>query len=352
MNKFNLRFMLNNARSYAYRPRRNVQYRDWNKQPLNSVNSANSFGGIPAYFRNLTPSKKKNFMILGSLLAGFYAVNLEEVPISHRIRFSFIPHFLIKKIGDISYNSVFQQYGKDIKPENSRDTVKVRKIFNELLKTGLDFERGNEKVQLLRDLDWEVFVIADPGGSFMGPKESYPPNAFIVPNGKVFVFESLIKLCNNGDEDMLATVLAHELSHQLCGHSGESLSKSPLYFLLGITVYAATGLDFGRLLIDFGLKLPASRNMELEADYSGLLIMSQSCYNPNKSWMLWEKMNQFEKKQMGQRQSLEFLSTHPSSTKREQKFKEWLPKAQELYEHNDCSRLKSMSSDMMSYIKF
>ena len=173
MNKFNLRFMLNNARSYAYRPRRNVQYRDWNKQPLNSVNSANSFGGIPAYFRNLTPSKKKNFMILGSLLAGFYVVNLEEVPISHRIRFSFIPHFLIKKIGDISYNSVFQQYGKDIKPENSRDTVKVRKIFNELLKTGLDFERGNEKVQLLRDLDWEVFVIADPGGSFMGPKESY-----------------------------------------------------------------------------------------------------------------------------------------------------------------------------------
>ncbi len=111
---------------------------------------------------------------------------------------------------------------------------------------------------------------------------------------------------------MLATVLAHELSHQLCGHSGESLSKSPLYFLMGLLFTHRSGL--GRLLIVF--KAACSRNMELEADYSGLLIMSQSCYNPNKSWMLWEKMNQFEKKQMGQRQSLEFLSTHPSSTKK------------------------------------
>lgn len=351
MNRLTFRSLLNTARTYSYRPRRNVQYRDWNKQPL-SHTTPNSFGGIPAYFRNLTPNKKKNYMILLSLFGGFYLINLEEVPISHRVRFSFIPHFLIRKIGDISYNSVIQQFGNNIKPANSRDTLKVRKIFNELLQTGLEFERGNEKVQKLRDLDWEVFVIADPPSSFMGPKEGYPPNAFIVPNGKVFVFESLIKLCNNGDEDMLATVLAHELSHQLCGHSGESLSKSPLYFLMGITVYAATGLDFGRLLIDFALKLPASRNMELEADYAGLLIMSQSCYNPNKSWMLWERMNQFEKKQMGQQQSLEFLSTHPSSEKREKKFKEWLPKAQELYEHNDCSRLKSMSKDMMSYIRF
>ncbi|CAI8510018.1 unnamed protein product [Hanseniaspora opuntiae] len=352
MNTSRFRSIFNSARAYAYRPRRTVQYRDWNKQPVNAFNSANSFGGIPSYFKNMTPSKKKNMMVLASLMAGFYLINLEEVPISHRLRFSFIPHSIIKKIGDISYSSVLNEFGKDIKPENSRDTVKVRKIFNELLQTGLNFESGNEKVQKLRDLDWEVFVIADPGGSILSGRKMYPPNAFIVPNGKVFVFESLIRLCNNGDEDMLATVLAHELSHQLCGHSGESLSKSPLYFLLGITVYAATGLDFGRLLIDFGLKLPASRNMELEADYSGLLIMSQSCYNPNKSWKLWEKMNDFEKKQMGNNQNLEFLSTHPSSTKREQKFKEWLPKAQELYEHNDCSRLKSMSSDMMRYIRF
>lgn len=263
-------------------------------------------------------------MVLGALGASFYFYNLETVPLSNRVRFNWIPDSLMTKIGSMTYNSVISQYSAEFAPQYSSDYRLVTKIFNKLLNQAIIQQKEEKGESSLAKLNWEVHVIEN---------RTYPPNAFVVPGGKVFVFSSLLDLCGR-DPDMIATVLGHELSHQLCGHSAEALSKSPLYFAFGIAFYMATGIDGGRMIVDMLMKLPASRNMELEADYAGLLIMSKSCYNPDKSWKLWERMQELEKK--SRNVNIEFLSTHPSSDKRELKFKEWLPVAKQIYASSDC----------------
>jgi predicted Zn-dependent protease len=58
----------------------------------------------------------------------------------------------------------------------------------------------------LEHVDWEVHVIESP-----------EMNAFVIPGGKIFVFTGILPLCR--DEDGLAAVLAHEISHVIAHHT-------------------------------------------------------------------------------------------------------------------------------------
>ncbi|OBA28299.1 hypothetical protein HANVADRAFT_21988 [Hanseniaspora valbyensis NRRL Y-1626] len=319
--------------------RRPNNYRNWdNNSSINSPFSSTPFYQFYSHFK--TTNGKRQLLIFGSLGASFYFYNLETVPLSNRLRFSWIPDSLMVRIGKMSYNSVMSQYSHEFATNFSQDHRLVTSIFNKLLKQAIIQEKEIKGKSSLENLNWEIHVIEN---------KTYAPNAFVVPGGKVFVFSSLLDLCGR-DPDMIATVLGHELSHQLCGHSAESLSKSPLYFALGIAFYMATGLDGGRMIVDMLMQLPASRNMELEADYAGLLIMSKSCYNPDKSWQLWERMQKLEQK--NRNINVEFLSTHPSSDKREMKFKEWLPKARQIYESSDCGNNGFLGDNLMKFYSF
>ncbi|XBW38585.1 hypothetical protein QEN19_004174 [Hanseniaspora menglaensis] len=327
------RFYNSNRRPVSgYPQRRSNNYRGWN-----SSNTTPTMNYL-AHFS--TPKGKKQLLIFGSLGASFYIYNLETVPLSNRLRFSWIPDSLMNRIGGMTYNSVMSQFGREFATKYSSDHRLVSSVFSKLLSQAIVQEKEATGVSSLEKLNWEIHVIEN---------SKYPPNAFVVPGGKVFVFSSLLDLCGR-DVDMIATVLGHELSHQLCGHSAESLSKSPLYFALGIAFYMATGFDGGRMIIDMLMKLPASRSMELEADYAGLLIMSKSCYNPDKSWQLWERMQKLEEK--NRNLNLEFLSTHPSSDKREMKFKEWLPQARQIYESSDCGNSGVIRDNLMKFYNF
>lgn len=52
-----------------------------------------------------------------------------------------------------------------------------------------------------QDTEWEVFVIRDD-----------TKNAFVLPGGKIFVFEGILPVCKN--DDGLASVMGHEIAHQ------------------------------------------------------------------------------------------------------------------------------------------
>ena len=166
-----------------------------------------------------------------------------------------------------------------------------------------------------------------------------PPNAFVLPGGKVFVFSSILGICKN--DDGLATVLSHEFSHQLARHTAENLSKAPIYSIVSALLYTITGADvFNRLILDGLLRMPASRQMETEADYIGLMIMARACYQPDEAVKLWERMAEFERRIKGQGNlNLEFLSTHPASDKRIENMQSWLARARELYAQSNCGPL-------------
>ncbi len=140
-------------------------------------------------------------------------------------------------------------------------------------------------------------------------------NAFVLPGGKVFVYSGILPICRN--DSGLAAVLSHEISHNLCQHAAERMSST---IMIQPIIWGLMYLDFyftgtvgglgsylGSLLLDLGVMRPASRQQESEADYVGLMLMAQSCYDPKEAVGLWERM------ELAQREAPpEWLSTHPS----------------------------------------
>ncbi|VEU19763.1 DEKNAAC100765 [Brettanomyces naardenensis] len=237
----------------------------------------------------------------------------------------------------MSYNSIMAQYNKYILPANSPTSIRVRKVMNRLIfaaehyndpDTGTPenlFE--NMKGRNIPAEDWKIHVIDD----IAMHQES--PNAFVIGDGKVFVFRSILPLCK--DDDGLATVLAHELGHQLADHIGEKLTKSPMYLSLVLLSYSLFGSNnLGNIAVSLGLERPSSRAMETEADYIGLMLMAHACFNPHEAPAFWSRMIEFEKKSGGS--IPEFFSTHPSSERRNETLKELMPKAERSYELGGC----------------
>ncbi|KAH3898937.1 related to Mitochondrial metalloendopeptidase OMA1 [Saccharomycodes ludwigii] len=278
------------------------------------------------------PSSRKYLAIIFGGGGLFYVTHLDEAPVSHRKRFIWLPRILELKIGEYTYNRVLQETGQSLLPANHPLTLKVERIFRRLVDAAISDPQNANVRDLIKDVNWKIHIVNDP---------RMPPNAFVLPGGKVFVFSSILGICQN--DNGLATVLSHEFAHQLARHTAENLSKLPVYTLMGLTLYSITGSSyFNRLILDAAIRMPASRQMETEADYIGLMIMSRACFDPRESVNLWKRMENFEKTQMKGGMPLEFLSTHPSSDRRMENMKEWLPKAISIYEQSDCNAFRNV----------
>lgn len=67
----------------------------------------------------------------------------------------------------------------------------------------------------------------------------------------------------------------------------------------------------GGWLLDTLFGRPMSRKMESEADYIGLLLMAEACYDPREAVRFWRRMERLS----GAANSVEipeWMSTHPS----------------------------------------
>jgi Zn-dependent protease with chaperone function len=267
--------------------------------------------------------------VLGGI---FYVSHLEAAPYSNRRRFMLIWPEIEKYIGDRGYEETMAQFRHYILPDNHPETLRVKKVMKPIIKaSGLDH------------LDWQIHVINDPKS---------PPNAFVLPGGKVFVFSSILPIC--GNDDGLATVLSHETAHQVARHTAENLSKAPFYLALGLVLYTITGSSaLNRLLINGLLQLPASREMEREADYVGLMMMSKACFNPGEAVHLWERMARFEesmsKRSFGRGTIPEFLSTHPSSENRIGFIRQRLGEAYAVKEQAGCDNYSGFLSGFRDF---
>lgn len=111
--------------------------------------------------------------------------------------------------------------------------------------------------------------------------ESGEVNAFALPGGFVYVFRGLLQLVPN--DDALAFVLAHEVSHVTRRHSIRQFEKN-LLLSAGITaVLAGTGASgFGRAadVASALASLSFTRHDEADADENGIRIFAKAGYNP------------------------------------------------------------------------
>ena len=270
---------------------------------------------------------KTTILTVGVAGGGFYVYNLEEVPITGRRRFNVLSAETEKKwLYDQGYNMVLQEFRGKILPENHQYTQLVKRVVERLLPAV--GEIGN-----IAGDNWVVHVIDKPDEK----------NAFVMPGGKVFVFTGILPICQ--DEDGVAAVLGHEIAHNVAHHSAERLSNS---FIVMIAAYL-TAMIFdvsgqtSNAVANLLLSLPNSRTQEAEADHIGLLLMAQSCFDPNAVVSFWQRMTQAEKAEG--RAPPEFMSTHPNSANRVERIRGWLPEADVKYQSSDCGLMRTYAGD-------
>jgi predicted Zn-dependent protease len=156
---------------------------------------------------------------------------------------------------------------------------------------------------------WEVQIVDDDSA-----------NAFALPGGRIGVNKGMFKVAT--DQNQLAVVLGHELSHVVARHGAERVSDNyaAQAAVAAGTIYAGTrGTNAGYaaaalgLGAEVGILLPFSRTQESEADTLGQRYMAQAGFDPRAAVTLWQKMDA-----KGGAKPPVFLSTHPAPGNRAQ----------------------------------
>ena len=149
-----------------------------------------------------------------------------------------------------------------------------------------------------------------------------------MPGGKIAVYTGILDVTKNTNG--LAAVMGHEIAHAVAKHSVERASRSALLNtgtqLFDIfsggklsQVNRVTGMNTVGLLSQIGIMNPFSRKQESEADYLGMIFSSLSGYDIRETKLLWERMKAANKG----KEPPQFISTHPSSSKRIKDLSEW-----------------------------
>jgi predicted Zn-dependent protease len=153
------------------------------------------------------------------------------------------------------------------------------------------------------NIDWEVVVFDED-----------EINAFADPNGKIGVFNGILKVADT--PDALAAVIGHEVAHATQGHVMDRARKNARQEIWAMLGGAATGAgDLFRQGIAIGLGLPFAREQETDADLVGLDYMAKAGFDPRAAVYLWKNMAA-AKAASGRERPPEFLSTHPSDSTR------------------------------------
>ena len=145
-------------------------------------------------------------------------------------------------------------------------------------------------------------------------------NAFAYPNGMIYIHTGLLARMDN--EDQLAAVLAHELTHSTQRHALRAFRryKDQPAILAAVqhTLLKTRGLqEMARYLGITGAMAAISgyaRELEAEADRLGIELMTAAGYNPQEALFLFDHMIT-EIEQEGQEEPF-FFGSHPKVQQR------------------------------------
>ncbi len=231
-----------------------------------------------------------------------------------------------KSLGLQAYREVLQQ--ERPLPADAQESVRVRNVADRLIAVipevsdALAAEHGMQASHIEKTFDWAVSVL-----------QSDQVNAFCLPGGKMAVYTGLLPVAQN--DDAIAVVMGHEISHALLRHGAQRMTRGKLE-QLGQVAGAASGMDQGTLrtvmsAYGFGSALPYARSQETQADELGLMLAAAACFDPQQAIPLWQRM---DSNTAGQAPP-EFASTHPSAGTRIRDLESLMPKAEQ-YRQRFC----------------
>ncbi len=213
-----------------------------------------------------------------------------------------------QKLGAEAYQEIMK---KERKSSNGHRTSILKRVG-----------RNVAKVSHRPDYKWEFNLL-----------DSKTVNAYCLPGGKIAFFDGIMPYCK--DEAGIAVVMGHEIGHATARHGAQRISQGMVAQVgLGVAGLSLKNSKYRNIILAglgagamVGVMLPYSREHEYEADRLGMTYLSKAGYDPEIAVQFWER---FQKLTAGKEGS-DFLSTHPLTSKRLAKMKEFMPEAKRLY---------------------
>lgn len=252
----------------------------------------------------------------------------QKVPLTNRSQLDLVSETQLDSMAGNDYKK-FMDSATVIK--GTPETQMVQRVGERIAcAVGQYFKEQNQSSQL-KNYKWEFNLVKDTEA-----------NAWAMPGGRVAVYSGILPIAK--DENGLAVVMAHEISHVIARHGDERLSQALLVQLGGLTLAEAlhqnTGFTRQLYLAAYGLGttvgvlLPYSRLQESEADHLGLIFMSMAGYDPHAAPGFWSRMIEAQKSPSPP----EFLSTHPGDEQRLKKIEQLMPEAMKYFNKGQCTQ--------------
>jgi len=260
-------------------------------------------------------NRRKFLNYIGCGCCGAMIHGCSTAPITNRRQLKIIPESKLNA-------QAAQIFEKVKEKEKMSDDIKT---LNEIKNIGKRMEKSISEYFYRADIDdpttnfdWEYILIDN----------KKVKNAWCMPGGKIAIYTGILDVTKNTNG--LAAVMGHEIAHAVAKHSVERASRGALLqtgtSLIDIftggklgQINQATGMNTVGLLSQIGIMNPFSRTQESEADYLGMIFSSLSGFDIRETKKLWERMKESNKG----KEPPQFMSTHPSSSKRIKNLKEW-----------------------------
>ena len=268
------------------------------------------FGGRPA--RRLFGAA----LLAGGAAAAWPALARDGVDVGPPSGFSrLVSAEQIEQAATQQYAQMRQQAAQkdELAPDGNAQVVRLRSIAKRIIPYTYEW---NERARQWR---WEVNVI--------GSKQV---NAFCMPGGKIAFYYGILEQLQLNDDEV-AMIMGHEMTHALREHARERMGKTAATrgaIEIGAALFGLG--NGGRYLADMGgqlLTLKFGREDESEADLVGLELAARAGYDPHASVTLWQKMATANKSAPPQ-----WMSTHPSGPTRIRDLEGNIPKVAGLYQ--------------------
>jgi len=262
-------------------------------------------------------NRRKFLEFFGYCSCGLVISSCTNAPITERKQLRLLPESSLNRQAAQLYEKV----------KNKTKLSKDKKQLDEIVDIGTRIEESvssyfesRNKKDPTYNFKWEYILIDN----------DKVKNAWCMPGGKIAVYTGILKITKN--KHGLASVMGHEIAHAVAKHSVERASRA-LALNVGTAIadiftggaisntQRTTGVDVAGMLRTFGIDNPFGRKQETEADYLGLIFSSLAGYDIRESYKVWERMEKANKGQMPP----EWMSTHPSNTRRVQSLKNWIP---------------------------
>ena len=261
--------------------------------------------------------RRKFLQIFIYCACGLMVTSCATAPITERKQLRLIPESTLNRQAAQIYENVKR---KTKLSDDKKQLEEIKEIGSRIEEAvSLYFESINKKDPTY-NFHWEYILVDN----------DKIKNAWCMPGGKIAVYTGILEITKN--KHGLAAVMGHEIAHAVAKHSIERASRA-LVLNVGTQIAdiasggaisrtsRATGVDVAGMLRTFGIDNPFGRKQETEADYLGLIFSSLAGYDIRESVKIWERMKEAHKGQ----EPPEWMSTHPSSTRRIDALRNWIP---------------------------